>query len=444
MAENRSDTLPKTTDVLIVGAGPTGLTLACRLAQAGVSHVVVDSALEGVNTSRAAVLHAGTLEALDVIGATDLLLRAGRTISDFALRDNDETLLRLDLSVLPSEYAYSLILPQSRTEAVLASVLARFGKSVLRPWRAVSLDQDRDGVTVRLAREQGTEPAPMTAIRARYVLGCDGMHSRVREACEIPFLGSAHAESFVLADVRMHWSLPVTQSQLFVSDGGVLAVTPLPGDQYRVVATLDPAPEQPTREDIEGLLRRRGPTPPAVVHDLVWGGCLRVHRRLAERYRLGRVLLAGDAAHVHSPAVGQGVNIGIQDALALGDHVIHALSTSAPPPELDAYERVRRPVAEAGLRLTDRLTRIALLRSPVFRLLRNRTVAALGRSARFRQRLHSSCPNWRIERALRCGRFSQPALIGPTPPPYSRLAPSLAPAWAEGVDVDRSKQTSSM
>ena len=391
MADNRSDVLPETTEVLIVGAGPTGLALACRLAQAGVSHVVVDSASEGVNSSRAAVLHPRTLEVLDGIGAADLLLREGRTITDFALRDRDETLLRLDFSQLPSLYRYSLILPQSRTEALLASVLAGFGKTVLRPWRAVSLDQDREGVTVRLAREQPaerrSEPDRLTTIRARYVLGCDGMHSRVREACDIAFLGSDYPESFVLADVRMSWSLPVTETQVFVSDGGVMVVAPLPGDQHRIVATLDPAPAHPTSEDIEELLRRRGPTRPAVVHDVVWGGHFRVHRRLAERYRLGRVLLAGDAAHVHSPAGGQGMNIGIQDAMALADHVIHALSTGASPSELDAYERERRPVAEAVLRLTDRLTRFALVRSPVFRLLRNRTVAALGKSARLRQRL---------------------------------------------------------
>jgi 2-polyprenyl-6-methoxyphenol hydroxylase-like FAD-dependent oxidoreductase len=391
MAETRSDALPETTDVLIVGAGPTGLTLACRLAQAGVNHVVVDSALEGVNTSRAAVLHARTLEVLDVIGATDLLLREGRTITDFALRDRDETLLRLDFSRLPSQYAYALMLPQSRTEALLASVLARLGNSVLRPWRAVSLDQDAQGVTVRLAREQPaerrSEPAHTTTIRARYVLGCDGMHSRIREACEIPFVGSLYQESFVLADVRLRWSLPLTEAQVFVSEGGVLVVAPLPGDQHRVVATHESAPEHPTREDIEELLRRRGPTTPAVVQDVLWGGRFRVQRRLAARYRSGRVLLAGDAAHVHSPAGGQGMNIGIQDALVLGDQVIHALSTGAPPSELDAYERERRPAAEAVLRLTDRLTRVALLRSPLFRLLRNRTVAVLGRSARFRQRL---------------------------------------------------------
>ena len=124
-----------------------------------------------------------------------------------------------------------------------------------------------------------------------------------------------------------------------------------------------------------------------MVEEVVWSGRFRVHRKIAERYRLGRVLLAGDAAHVHSPAGGQGMNIGIQDALALAEHLIYSLSSNAPPAELDAYEQERRPVAASVLRLTDRLTRVALLRSPVFRLLRNRTVSALGHSARFRRKL---------------------------------------------------------
>jgi 2-polyprenyl-6-methoxyphenol hydroxylase-like FAD-dependent oxidoreductase len=134
-------------------------------------------------------------------------------------------------------------------------------------------------------------------------------------------------------------------------------------------------------------LRRRGPSAQAQVHEVSWSGRFRVHRRIAERYRLGRVLLAGDAAHVHSPAGGQGMNIGIQDGLSLADHVVHVSSNGGHPADLDAYERERRPVAEAVLRLSDRLTRLALLQSPIFRLLRNQTVRTLVRSARFRRQL---------------------------------------------------------
>src|SRR5689334_22591366 len=199
--------LPEATDVLIVGAGPTGLAAACRLAQAGVDHVIVDCASAGSNSSRAPVLHARTLEMLDAIGAAELLRREGLEVSDFVLRDRDQTLLRLDFSDLPSAYPYSLLLPQSRTEAILAQLHARSGARPLqRLWRAVSLEQDREGVSVRLAREpdgpQRAEPAAEAVIRARYVLGCDGMYSRVREAAEIAFEGEAYPESFLLADVR--------------------------------------------------------------------------------------------------------------------------------------------------------------------------------------------------------------------------------------------------
>jgi 2-polyprenyl-6-methoxyphenol hydroxylase-like FAD-dependent oxidoreductase len=377
---------------LIVGAGPTGLAAACRLAQAGIDHVIVDCASAGGNSSRAPVLHARTLEMLDAIGAADLLRHEGLEVADFVLRDRDQTLLRLDFSDLPSAYPYALLLPQSRTEAILTELHARSGSRPLqRLWRAVSLDQDREGVSVRLALEpdgpQRARRAGEAVIRARYVLGCDGMYSRVREAAEIAFEGEAYPESFLLADVRMSWPLPPKQVQVFVSEGGVMVVAPMPHGWHRVVATLDPAPERPSAQDIEALLRRRGPSAPAPVHEVGWSGRFRVHRRIAERYRLGRVLLAGDAAHVHSPAGGQGMNIGIQDGLALADHLVHVSSNGGYPADLDAYERERRPVAEAVLRLTNGLTRLALLQSPIFRMLRNRTVRALGRSARFRRQL---------------------------------------------------------
>jgi 2-polyprenyl-6-methoxyphenol hydroxylase-like FAD-dependent oxidoreductase len=391
MAVIRSNAVPKATDVLIVGAGPTGLALACRLAQAGVDHVLIDAAAAGANSSRAAVVHARTLEVLDGIGATDSLLREGRIISDFALMDRDRTLLRVDFSALPSAYPYALMLPQQHTEVLLSDLLARSGSSVRRSWRALDVDAQREAVTVRLEREGDREGRAETrepaSIVARYVVGCDGMHSTVREACGIPFVGESYPESFVLADVRMRWPLPDTQAQVFVCEAGVMVVAPLPGNQFRLVATLDPAPEQPTLADLRELLRQRGPSAATAVEEVVWSGRFRVQRKMAERYRRGRVLLAGDAAHVHSPAGGQGMNIGIQDALALAEHLIGALASQAPPAELDAYERERRPAAAAVLRLTDRLMRVALLRSPVFRLLRNRTVSALGRSERFRQRL---------------------------------------------------------
>ncbi|HEU4579238.1 MAG TPA: FAD-dependent monooxygenase [Polyangiaceae bacterium] len=392
MTQQGSGALPEATDVLIVGAGPTGLAAACRLAQAGIEHVIIDRAPAGSNSSRAPVLHARTLEVLDAIGAAELLQREGLEVSDFVLRDRDQTLLRLDFSELPSAYPYALLLPQSRTELILSELHARSGsRPVQRLWRAVSLEQDREGVNVRLSREpegpQGAEPASQALIRARYVLGCDGMYSGVREAAEIAFEGKAYPESFLLADVRMTWPLPPKQVQVFVSQGGVMVVAPMPEGLYRVVATLDPAPEQPSAPDIEAVLRRRGPSVQALVHEVSWSGRFRVHRRIAERYRLGRVLLAGDAAHVHSPAGGQGMNIGIQDGLSLADHLVHVSRNGGHPADLDAYERERRPVAEAVLRLTDGLTRLALLQSPLFRLLRNQTVRALGRSARFRRQV---------------------------------------------------------
>jgi len=376
--------LPRETDVLIVGAGPTGLTLACRLAQRGIRFVLVDAALAGGESSRAAVVHARTLEVLEAIEVSELLIGAGVVVPNFTVRDRDARLLALDFSQLPSRYPYTLMVPQNTTDALLAERLASHGAHIHRGLRAASLAQGEEQVTVELEDASGER----FAIRARYAVGCDGMHSAIREAAGIGFAGSAYEESFVLADVHMKWPLPRDEVQLFFSAEGLMVVAPLPEDRHRIVATLDPAPEHPTQADIQQLLDRRGPrTSPAVVRDVVWSSRFRVHHRLAEHYRAGRVFLAGDAAHVHSPAGGQGMNTGIQDAMNLADALVSVLSGVADSAALDRYEAVRRPIAESVVRLTHRLTQVATLHGGAAMALRNGALRLAGRIPQFRRKL---------------------------------------------------------
>lgn len=194
---------------------------------------------------------------------------------------------------------------------------------------------------------------------AGYVVGADGMNSTVREGSGIRFAGDAYPESFVLADVTLQGGgTPRDEAALFFSPAGMLVVAPLPGGVHRLVATLDPAPEHPDRDDAQRLLDARGPAEhPAVVDRVLWGSRFRVHHRVAEQYRAGRVLLAGDAAHVHSPAGGQGMNTGIQDAVALAAALDAA--RDGDDAALDRYEQQRRPVARDVVRAADRLTHLA-------------------------------------------------------------------------------------
>ena len=352
--------LAPTTDVVIVGAGPTGLTLACILAAEGIPFVIVDRLAEGANTSRAAVVHARTLEVLNEVQVTDRLCAEGYIVSRFTLRDRDHVLATIRFDRLPTPYPYTLMIPQNLTEAILARRLYELGGEVHRPYSVNDLRQDGDGVAVTVA----AEGQPPQTIRARYLVGADGMHSIVRERAGIGFTGDAYEHSFVLADVRMDWPLGVDEVMLFVAPEGLVVVAPLPGGRHRVVATVDDAPEHPGLADVQQLLDTRGPRAgTARVREIIWSSRFRVHHRLADRYRAGRILLAGDAAHVHSPAGGQGMNTGIQDAVVLGHALSAVISGQADESRLDQYERVRRPVAERVVAFTDRMTRMATLRS---------------------------------------------------------------------------------
>src|SRR5262245_28284629 len=188
------------TDVLIVGAGPTGLALATTLQRAGVSAVVVDQLESGQNTSRAAVIHAHTLEVLEAIGVAGALGDAGLKVTRFTLRDRDSKLMQLNFDELPSRYAHLLMLPQDVTERILRDALVAAQRQVRWGCRVDAVTEDADGVTATIHSKAGVD-----LIRARYAVGADGMHSLVRKTAGIGFTGSSYEDSFVLADVDMHW-----------------------------------------------------------------------------------------------------------------------------------------------------------------------------------------------------------------------------------------------
>ncbi|NUP00361.1 MAG: NAD(P)-binding protein [Nonomuraea sp.] len=367
---NAQSTLPRRTDVLIVGAGPAGLALAASLARQGVDAVVADRAASGANTSRAAVVHARTLEVLRTIGASEELVSRGIAVPRFTVRDRDRVLLTVAFDKLPTDFPYTLLVPQDITEQVLLDRLRAAGGTVHRPYEIIAVEQDATGVTATTAEGR--------AIRASYVVGADGMHSTVREHTGISFTGDTYAQSFVLADVRLNRAGAEDEVSLYFDPAGVTVLAPLPGGRHRIVATVDEAPERPDRAAVQALLDARGPrSSPAEVTELVWSSRFRVHHRLADHYRAGRIFLAGDAAHVHSPAGGQGMNTGIQDALNLADKLTAVLRDGAPETTLDAYEAERRPIAEEVVAFTHKMTKIATVGSGPLRSLRNTALRAL-------------------------------------------------------------------
>jgi len=365
------------TDVLIVGAGPTGLTLAAALAAKGVHTTLIDRQAAGANTSRAAVVHARTLEVLEPLGVAQTLVSRGIPAQRFTIRDRDRVLVPIGFEDLPTPYPYTLMISQADTESVLLQRLTRLGGRVQRPRTLVGLTQDATKATALL--DDGSR------VSARYVVGADGMHSAVREQAGIPFSGGSYDESFSLADVRLTGAVPRDEVILYFSPAGMVVVAPLPGGVHRIVSTVDEAPENPDVAFVQALLDTRGPErEKAVMHEVLWGSRFRVQHRIADAYRAGRVVLAGDAAHVHSPAGGQGMNAGILDAMSLADALEAALAghTGA----LDAYGAQRRPVAQQIVALADRLTRMATIR-PGLRSLRNLLLSTVSRLPAVRRQL---------------------------------------------------------
>jgi len=365
--------LKSTTDVLIIGAGPTGLALAITLQRAGIDHILIDKLASGQNTSRAAVIHAHTLEMLDELGVSPLLADEGLKLEKFSIRDRDRTLVQLRFDGLATAHPYLLILPQDVTERVLTDRLVALGGAIRRGITATEVRQDATGVHVSLTSEAG-----MHSIAARYVVGADGMHSMVRAAAGAEFAGGAHQESFILADVSMEWSHGRDEVMLFFSPAGLVVVVPLPNGNFRIVATLDDAPEHPSVGDVQTLIETRGPTTGAArVTNVAWSSRFRAHHRLAKAYRNQRLLLMGDAAHVHSPAGGQGMNTGLVDACVLGRLLTAVVSGAQVEAVLDQYQSLRRPAAEKVLGLAGRLTYLATIRSPAKCRVRNEILSLI-------------------------------------------------------------------
>ena len=359
--------------ILITGAGPAGLALAAELTRRGVKPLIIDRQAVGANTSRACVVHARTMEVLEPLGVTQDLLAEGVKIHIFRIRDRNRPLLTIDFSNIPSPYRFTLMIPQNRVEQILLQHLEGLGCNVMRPCELLRFATSAQQIEAQAQIDGSTQ-----SLRAQWLIGCDGMHSRVRQQSGIAFSGGEYEESFVLADVRMDWPLSRDEVTLFYSPKGLVVVAPLPDERFRIVATVDEAPEVPSLDFMQEVIDARGPTTnPGRIRDVAWSSRFHIHHRVAQSPRKGRVLLCGDAAHVHSPAGGQGMNTGIQDSVSLAEALTGTLA-DGDEARLDAWAAQRHRVARDVVALTDRMTRVATMKSPTGKALRNVAVMFAG------------------------------------------------------------------
>lgn len=347
--------------------------LASELALGGAKVRLLEERADMPNITRAFAVHARTLELLDARGMADDLLPRGVPVYEIAPPGGTT----VDLRELPSRLGMLLIVPQSGTELVLGARVDDMGVPVDRGVEVVGLTQDDDGVTVACADG--------SSIRARYVVGCDGAHSTVRELVGIGFEGKQYETHILLADVQLTRAPQDTLTGV-TNERGVVLMIPFGDGWFRAIAwdrlrEQEPLKEPVTLEEIRGSFDRIAGEDYGMT-GMRWSSRFLSERRQAEHYRAGRVFIAGDAAHVHSPLGGQGMNTGIGDAMNLGWKLSEAVAGTAPDGLLDTYESERHPVGATVLRMTDAFNQLVLGRSRVQRLVQRIAVGTLTRIPR--------------------------------------------------------------
>lgn len=371
---------PKTpsVDVLVVGAGPTGLFLASELARHGIPCRIIDKAAEPSPLSRALVVHARSLEIFEQAGLVNDFLAEAMRLNGLSQYMRGKRFMHADFQGVDSPYPFPACLEQSRTEQVLTRHLAKFKVTPERAVELQALQQDQEGVTATLKRADGT----VEEVRAGWLVGCDGAHSATRHLLNLPFEGSPYPLLFALADVHMDWPYPHDEVLAFQHRAGAIAAFPLPeAKRYRLLfdvtaANPDAVPgghgmigrggalPAPTLADVQQLLDERLGEK-AVATDPHWLAHFRIHCRQVPRYRVGRVFLSGDAAHIHSPVGGQGMNTGLQDSFNLAWKLALAIKGRASETLLDSYSTERHAIGQGILKGTDRATRLFTTCSPL-------------------------------------------------------------------------------
>lgn len=373
-------------DVLVVGAGPVGLTLATELARAGVSHRLIDRAPEPNPLSRAAGIQSRTLELLDRSGIVEPFLDEGLAIGRGEISMDGKVRATVDLSELEVPYPFILDIPQARTEELLTDHLRSFGGDVERNLALTGLTQDATGADVTLT--SGASGAT-EQLRCRWVVGCDGGHSTVRDLAPTALKGSFKGQRVLLADARCEWDVEWPVMRMSLTPHGMAGSFPFRGDRVRFFAQLgDQFPDgEPTLEGTQAVLAELL-SPTLRLTEAVWLTVIELHHGQVPRYRFGRVLLAGDAAHIHSPAGGQGMNTGMQDAWNLA-WKLALVCRGAGEGLLDSYDAERHPVGARVVSLTTRAARLATLEAPGVGHLRNTLVGAMTGRAGVRHRFES-------------------------------------------------------
>lgn len=363
------------TEVLIVGAGPIGLTMAAFLNHFGVKARIIDKKSERTQTSNAVGVHARTMELLNIIGLSEQFSVSGRHMRSVKFFNKQQSFAEFDFSALSSKYNYICDVPQWQTEEILIQHLETHGITVERDVTLSTLDVEQDGVIASLESARGVQ-----TVRTQWLLACDGYRSTVREAIKIPYQGEDLKYHFMMIDAPVTWSDSLDSMSLGLGSELSMAMFPM-NNSVRMIAevshsnkykNLHSADEHVFSEMAEecfpGTMKISKP---------LWESSFWIHERLAQHYRRGRILLAGDAAHAHSPAGGQGMNTGMQDAINLSWKLAWVIKGYAGEKLLASYEEERRPVAANVIQKSTLATKMGMTHNPFVNFVRNHVLPTL-------------------------------------------------------------------
>lgn len=402
--------------VLIVGAGPTGLSLACQCLRQGLRVRVIDKQPGPSTTSKAIGLQYRVSEILDYMGVADrFLARSGSptNVNMYAGGDRLVTLRFSGFAEVTGQNAFApraLMIPQCETEALLGELLRERGGQIEWDTSFVDFSQDAGRVVARLRRPDGREEL----VECDYLVSCEGAHSVIRKQAGLEFSGKTYPLAFLMADVEADWTLDHDENHVWFHQDGSFAALPLPRPRvWRLFVEIsrqtNGSPNPASLEFVREVMAQRTGDRRTTLTNPAWISEFRVNCRMVDRYRVGRVLLAGDAAHIHSPTGGQGIATGIQDAINLAWKLGQVLR-GAPDALLDTYQEERIPHAREVLRETDRTTSVFFAPTRAMRILRDRIVLPVLRNPRVQRRLFSKLSQLHVnyrESSLSCHQDSR-------------------------------------
>jgi 2-polyprenyl-6-methoxyphenol hydroxylase-like FAD-dependent oxidoreductase len=366
------------TDVLIVGAGPVGLFLANECARRNLRYRIVESQATQSKHSKALAIFPRTLEVFDMAGLVDPFMERANRVTSAKIVTHGRQLAEITFRPDETPYSFVAMVPQDVTEQLLVEALRRRRGTVEYQTTFLFADLHEDYVTATLQRNGLSEQ-----VKASFVIGCDGAHSAVRHLLNFPFEGAQYDASFLLADVETNTTLPADEMHLCPHESGALAVFPMSATRRRIVAMIDePEGDVPSLPLVQKLIRERAPKG-LEASQLHWSSYFRIHHRLVSRLRQHRVFLAGDAAHIHSPFGGQGMNTGLQDAWNLAWKLDLYLRGLGNEELLDSYTSERLPVIRHVISVTDAMTKIMGTPNRFAQAMRNTVIPVVSRLAPF-------------------------------------------------------------